>query len=355
MHSYSNLLFTSLIIYSAGVSASLKYKATFEDPFDRTPIQVGKRNGCADKKEMSQLIQRVLFAAASEGNIEKLTKLAEQYGDLDIMGSRSHYNKGLTPIYFAVKAGKLDAVSYLAHAGAHMTRLFPREVDESSHLELAAEYGRAATIEGSQGQKLSQEPGPSHVDQTNSSRSMSITSKKAMAADDDTKGIESLLDIAIRYGHCDIALFLSQFIPLWMPNGEGQLPVCNALRLGRIEIAKKLISAHRLNSKHLLIIEGKKGGQSALSCARSLGYYEVAGPIVEILAEHKPDNVPSETEKKTAFSSLRSSLRSPWAVLPGLLLMGLRSCKWSSLSRHLQKDTSLIWFNSFAFAHPPAL
>lgn len=283
------LVLISLVSPSFGLWASLQPRVLFQDPYDRTPMQVGKREIATEKKEMRPFLITQLFESARKGDITRLTELYDEYGDLDSV-STSSINKGLTPVYAAVKAGETETVNFFAHRGAHMTRLFPRELVRARSQKAA---GAAQQVENAQNGNQ----------------------------EDAGKCVESLLDVAIRYDHTKVALLLAQFIPLWMPNGEGKLPLCNAIRLGKTELAKALILAHASNIEHLLKIEGVSGGQSALICAQSRKNNEVAELIVTMLAAHKPQGTDDLAASKKVSQGTR--LTSPWVVIPGLCVAGL--------------------------------
>lgn len=289
MNWYTSLLLSVLITHSYAFSCSHEKLQSLEDPYDRTPQRVQPRLQSDGKEIMRPFIANLFLNHARQGKCEDLERLFKEHGTVDTA------YKGFTAIYEAVEANQLATVRWLINHNAHVTRLYMRK--KSIRRTLATE----TPAEGSHGASLETEKHSS-----------------------EEKPVESLLDVAIRKGHGEMALLLAQFIPLWLPNGEGQLPLCNALRADKTDIARALILSNPSNIEHLLAYENCKSGEYALGCAKRLGHADIAELIVQLLANHKPkDSNTAIQEGRPRNTSLTSSLVIGSGVCLGLIGLAL--------------------------------
>jgi hypothetical protein len=232
------------------------------------------KTGFQEKKLMRPGMMQEFFQYAREGNIPRLKEILEEYDNFD------EPLDFFTAVYHATAAGNLESVKFFAVYGAHMTRFYP---SQDSIKARQWEYGRPVEIFAE----------------------------------------ESLLDIAIQHGHRDVAVYLAQFIPLSFHNGRGELPICNALRLKQPEIAFALIKNNSSYRNYLAAEEITREAETALSCARTLGYRDIADVIAVALVQPLPDKIqpsqplpPSQTPKK-------SIVPSRWILLPGLCALAV--------------------------------
>ncbi len=233
-------------------------------PYIRTPHSI--RSGIG--KPLRPTAIEKLYKYAGAGNIQALEEMCEEYGNLD------EPFEGFTAIYHATSAGNVESVKFFTFGGAHMTRLFPASDQE---------------------------------DQSDNILDIPV--------------VESLLDVAIKQGHRDLALFLAQFIPLWFVNGRGELPLCNALRYNRPDLAFALIRNNSSYSTYLAVQESTIEAETVLSCARRLGHHDIAD-YVEI-ALKLPGSLTSDEPSRAVSTALkeRGLFTFRWVVLPSLCVL----------------------------------
>lgn len=265
---YLTFIFSVFAIYHAQCAqiSSKNSRKRNPYPYVLTPGRTQEEN----KRPLLPLAIVEIFRSAREGNLGRLEEMLEEYGNLD------EPLNGFTGIYHATFAGNLKSVEFFTNAGAQMTRLYPaspRTKQSTDNLE------------------------------------------------DEFPSVVSLLDIAIERDHKDIALFLAQHIPLSLPNGRGELPLCNALRYHRPLIAFALMKSNESYGTYLSLLERTNQPETALSCARRLEYHDLADIITIALQQSTALAKKEDSQAASVRGEKNSLLSSRWVVIPGLCVL----------------------------------